>query len=44
MLEDTNSLDGAQMRIWKNECFTTLMSIDSITIAYFYAEKGHNKA
>ena len=32
-----------EMEIWQNKSLTTLSSIELITIAYFYAEKGHEK-
>ena len=32
-----------EMGIWQNESLTTLRSIELIPIAYFYAERGHEK-
>ena len=32
-----------EMWIWQNKALTTLNSIKLIPIAYFYAERGHEK-
>ena len=32
-----------EMGIWQNKSLTTLSPIELISIAYFYAERGHEK-